>query len=371
MLIYFVIFIIAFLLSYVAETSKNKIPRLLYFLLVMLAVLIPSILAGLRVYGIGTDTKGYMNYIFYKCIHLKDIGSLGTYMVHADVEPIFILVDFIVTRFTTKINVSYFVIELILLGTVYLSCTKLKSKSKVSVAYFIFLILYFNRSLNICRQTVAIAFIFLSLHYLIERKFAKFLITDLIAMGFHRIAIIIVPFYFFYNVFHSNSRKAMAQKSIFFLVFFGIIILFKPIVEFLISAGILKSKYLFYINEAKGNLSIFDVSVKMFMCFMLLMFSKNITKNDKNAPFYNMFFIISIFLMFLGAYFGYAQRLAYYFEYSVIFLITELVYIVKSLKEKIIMFMIIIALMFGYSYICYDYFGWDETVPYKSIISKL
>ena len=142
MLIYFVIFIIAFLLSYVAETSKNKIPRLLYFLLVMLAVLIPSILAGLRVYGIGTDTKGYMNYIFYKCIHLKDIGSLGTYMVHADVEPIFILVDFIVTRFTTKINVSYFVIELILLGTVYLSCTKLKSKSKVSVAYFIFLILY-------------------------------------------------------------------------------------------------------------------------------------------------------------------------------------------------------------------------------------
>jgi len=75
--------------------------------------------------------------------------------------------------------------------------------------------------------------------------------------------------------------------------------------------------------------------------------------------------------MFLGAYFGYAQRLAYYFEYSVIFLITELVYIVKSLKEKIIMFMIIIALMFGYSYICFDYFGWDETVPYKSIISKL
>lgn len=368
MIIYFICFTIAFILSFIAEKNKNKIPKLLYFVLVLLAIGIPALLAGLRSYGVGTDTRGYLNYTFYNCIHLKSIKDLGNYLIHADVEPLFILVDFLVTRVTLNINVSYFVLELILLGTVYLACTKIKDSSKVSVSYFIFLILFFNRSLNMCRQSIAIAFILLSMYYLVNRKFIKFLITDLIAIGFHKIALIIIPFYLFYNMFHDTSKKAVMGKILFFVTFFGIILFFKNIVTFLVSRGFLSNKYLFYIREGVNNLSIFDATVKLLMCLVLILFAKNVNKNDRNSSFYNMFFIISIFLMFLGAYFGYAQRLAYYFEYCVIFLITELIYIVRNIKEKILMFIIVITLVMGYSYMCYDYFGWDETVPYKSIV---
>lgn len=366
--VYFFTFVISFIFSYIAEKHKEKLPKTIYVFLILLAILIPSALAGFRAFGIGTDTKGYLNYTFYDCLNINTFAEFRKYIFNADVEPLFIVIDFIITRFTDNINFSYFVYEFILLLVVYIACQKIQSKKLISVSFFIFLILYFNRSLNMCRQSIALAFILLSMYYLVNRKLLKFLLIVFLAFGFHSTSLIIVPFYFLYNIFNSNTKKNYAKKILFFVIFFLLILFYKNIVNFLITHGILSDKYLFYLNGLNSNISIFDTTIKFFVCVVLFFFQKIISKNNPNFKFFNIMYIVSVVLIFLGLYSGYAQRLAYYFEYIVIFLLPDLRLIVKESKQRKLILAIIILFAMMYSYICYDYFGWDDTVPYKTIL---
>ena len=367
MLIYFITFFLSFFFIYIANKYKTKIPKFIYYILVLIGLIIPSLLAGFRALGVGTDTKGYINYTFYNCLNINSISELIQYIKTADIEPLYIVFDFIITRFTTSVNVSYFFIEFLILLFIYIACTKLKDTNKISFSYLLFLILFFNRSLNMCRQTIAISIMLISLKYIFERKLYKFLILFIIAFLFHKTAIVLLPFYFFYDLFNSPGKKALLGKMIFLTLFFIAIILYKQILMIFINAGILENKYLYYINNLTSNISSFDTTIKIITGLIILFFSNYMKKHENNCNYYIMNYIIGLFLLILGIYFGYGQRLAYYFEYQIIFLLPELVSICYKKVDKFFVAMLIIILSLFYSYVCYQVFGWDETVPYKSI----
>lgn len=366
MIFYFLVFIIATLFSLLAENKFKFKNKKIYIILVFIAIFIPSLVAGLRSVGIGTDTKGYISYVFRNCINISSVSELIIYIKNADVEPLFIIIDFIITRFTRSVNFSYFIFQFIILLFVYLACSTFRKDKYVSLSYFLFLVLFYNRSLNMCRQSIAIAIILFTLKFVLERNLIKFLFFIILASLFHKTALVFLPVYLIFP--YLNSKNKNLNKFILFIFIILFIVFYKKIIFIMNWLGIVENKYLFYISGNKSTLSDIELLIKIVLSTLIVLFNSSISKKDKNIKFLINIFIIGIITMFLGIYSAFGQRISYYFGYFIIFLIPNLINIVKRKNQKKIILIIIIVATMIYSNFCYGYLRWDETVPYKSIL---
>lgn len=361
MLIYFIVFAISTLFAYLAYKTKSKNKKIIYGIC---AILIPSILAGLRVMGIGTDTLYYINAAFE---FSKMSSSFQQLMKISDIEIIYNLVNYIVSRFTTNINCLYFVLQLIICGFAYLACYKNRKNCPTWLSYLVFLLLFYNRSLNMCRQTISIVISLLAIQYAIEKKPIKFYLLILLAMGFHRTAIICLPFYFLVSIL--KKKESIVYKIILFLMFLLIFIEYENIMRFIIvDMGILSNRYLYYVSSETNNLILIESIFKIAILMIILMFSKSLEKQNDTNHIYIYLLILDVLLYHLGIYANYAQRFSYYFGYYIIFMLPQIKNAISNKKIATVIGTIIIIGTICYSYAYYEVAGYDETVPYDSII---
>ena len=106
------------------------------------AILIPSLFAGLRMTGVGTDTLYYINAAF---MYAKKSVSLSQLFRLSDIEPLYNVVNYVVSRFTSSINVVYFVLQFIIMLFAYLACYDNRKKISLPISYLLFMLLYYNR----------------------------------------------------------------------------------------------------------------------------------------------------------------------------------------------------------------------------------
>lgn len=185
-MVYYFSVLLMFLLGVISLTSISKYTKLAlgfaFFVLLLF-------LGGLR-YEVGADWHSY-NKIFNNTEPGKffDLG----------IEPLFGILILIIKGI--GLGYSGYVFLIFALST----SLKLSSIYKYSYNFFAALMIYFpiqfmSYDVNGIRQGLAIAIIFCSLKYLLERKLKLYLILVLIATGFHYSAIIFLPFYFISNI---------------------------------------------------------------------------------------------------------------------------------------------------------------------------
>lgn len=361
MLIYFIIFIVSTFFCNIAEKCfKNENKKIGKFFSVV-AILIPSIFAGIRAKGVGTDTLNYISYVF----HYVNIYDIGHVCEITNVEPLYVMLNSFVSNFFGNINVLYFILEFITLIFIYQFCYDNRNDSKYTFSYFCFLILFFNKTLNMARQSISIAIFLYATKYLFDKKILKYCLFILLASGFHITALIGIPVYIGMLLLESRYKK------IFIIITSGVLafglLFYKKIISFLVlSLGILDYKYLNYI--ASSNIYILKIEY-IFILLMVLLFFLFIKKLSFNSKYkkYIIMFIIGFAFYNLGFFANYVYRLSYYFTYLIIILIPHLQTIFKG-KDKFIFKLIMILLLFLYSYLYYDFYEYDQTIPYQSIL---
>lgn len=371
MIIYFLIFIISTIFSILASKCFKSNRKKEGILLSFISILIPSILAGLRSSDVGTDTARYVNETFYVANTGSSLMDAINKMSNINVELPYKVLNYIVSMFTDNVNWIYFILSLITLFFVYRACYDNKSESgNYTLAYFAFLLLFFNRSLNLCRQSVAIAITIYSFKHIINKEFIKCFFLCIIACCFHSTAIVLLFLYFLINFFNgeagSKKKKLVLFASIIFVAEYQNIFLF-----IINDLKLLDKRYLFYVMDY-ANLGTNVIIIELLFIFianvLFYLYKSKLSKIDKKYKYYSFLLILCFIIYLIGFYANYAFRISYYFYPFIIFMISDFIEIFINQKQKILSLIIVLSILFSYSYLYYDYNKFDQTVPYKSII---
>lgn len=176
------------------EISNNKLHLFPNKIVISILVILPMILVmGLR-YQIGKDYANY-EFIFYRIKNYSDAYGM---------EIAYYLINSAIGRLTDNPQWVFFVIS-ILINILFV---KGMVKNGGSLYYGILAFMglgYWFYAMNIQRQYVACAIIFIGWKHLEHRELKKFLPYIIIAMTFHNSAIIVLPLYFLLN--YVNGKR--------------------------------------------------------------------------------------------------------------------------------------------------------------------
>lgn len=374
MFVYFIVFILDIILLFIAQESFKKNNKYVGILFSFLSIFVLSLLAGLRTIDIGDDTKAYIRMVYNVASQQNGYSNIIKLLVfNSNFEFLYVTINYLVCYLHLSVNSLYFILEFIPLTFIYKACYDNRDENGNYVFYFVcFMLLFFNKSLNMCRQTIAIAILIYAYKYALDKKLIKYCFFGIIAMGFHISAIVFIPIYFLTQMI-SNSQKDFKRIMI-LLLLLVVIFRYQNIINILVlDLKLLDPKYLFYSSNSLGinNIPIlefiFVIIIGLLSVILYYNNKKTISKRDKM---YIYFVMMTPILYSLGMIGSYAFRISYFFYYYIIFVIPLFKECIKDKTSKKIMNIIIILSLFTYSYLYYDFIGYDHTTPYQSILTK-
>ncbi len=371
MVIYLVVFAISCLFTYLAQEMFKKQKKISGVIFSILAILFPAGLAGFRAPIVGTDVQVYgENYFNLACAS----NSFAQYQELCTTDFFYLVLNYIISRLTTNINIFFFILELLILTPIYISAYQHRKEKSMVMFMAIIYLLFFNRSINELRQAVAIAFIVLSIKYAEDRKLIKYSIIVAIAILFHISALMAIPMYVIFGT------KEFKHKRLFeFVLILGtamIIANLNKIIEIGISSGILSSRYSYYLGafaNTASDISVLDLIMRAFFVICgFLVYRKAYNKNKKIESF--LLLMIMDFILAQSAMFAlHIDRMALY--YGIPAYANYIPMFPKGFKQdrfnKWTVQLISISVLLAYWCIKFAYLGNGETVPYISYILEI
>ena len=272
----------------------------------------------------GTDLRIYGSRYFSLA---NSFDSLGRYLKALDIEYFYLLLTYISAKWFNSITFLLFILQLIPLMIIY-KCVLKEDYRKITFALIVYLLLYFNTSLNILRQTSALfMFVLFPIEYFSKKeKSLQYLV--IISIG-------LLLLFFSLNILVSFSK---------YLPMFIV-------------------KYLGYIKKGASNLNVKYLLFKIIFELFLLYFYKYY-KKDKQCKTYLYFSIFDILFYSLSGFVAYGYRLSYYFLIYHIFFIPKIYNSIDKSKDKFLFKLGISTLLIAYWVIRYVVIGYDGTIPY-------
>lgn len=351
---------------------KNK-KRILSSFFAVLAVIIPSIIAGIRDLNVGTDINVYGTYMF----NIAKTYSIGEYLSIIGTGDILYSILNLVTAFITKdIHLLLFIIQFINCLVVFVAIFKERENLPMFLSYFIFLTTLYFRQLNLLRQGIAISFVLLAFVLFRNKEIKKTILCMFVAFLFHSTAILAIPIFVIYR-YVSNDRELDNKNYKYFLIFIYIsliliFIFFKPLFNIILNSGILPEKYtlsyfLRYFNSSieLDNLGTF---FKLVWCGLYLLAMRFIEKSNeiKDYKFFVHIAMIDFILWNLNIYVKYIDRISFYYGYIyAIFFIPNLYKLFKNdILNKNLANLIVIVMFFAYWYLRFVFQNAGNVYPY-------
>lgn len=369
MTIYLVSFAISILFAYEAKRAKT---RFNFVLLSIISIVVPALLAGLRDISIGIDTKNYYELVWLRSVWSRSFFDyFNKYVISRTVyiEPLFMLLAGIVEKTTGSYPVFLFCIHLIIVGCVYIGAFRLREHADPIFVLFLFYLLYYNYSLNISRQFMAMAIIFAELKRLEERKYFRYFFVVYIASLFHSMALLgIIPGIGYMIVYPSERKESVPLNRRLMIAFF--IVAFSasaiPLFRIAIRIGLLGSRYLSYFRENREPVPMSIFLMLAIEGAMLVFFWKVFRSKHKSTggDFYLFCSLLFLALYAIAPFISYGKRVAQFFALINIVTIamgTDSFRIKRN--RQIISALAIVAVAVYWLYF-YVYLNGSQTVPY-------
>lgn len=293
-----------------------------------IAILIPSLLAAFREIGVGSDTLGYGSEMFYAALRCS---TLSNYFNSANpfvsgAEPGFRVLVYLVSRISSEIAVQFFVIEFIIVFFIYKALLNYRLKNNTYIGMLLYFTLFLGFSLNLMRQSIAMAVIFWALKYLYEKKYLTFILIVCLMATMQLTALIALLFVPAYIVFAKNDVKEFKniitntikryRQFLVLILIAGLYMVLSngdSIMEYVIQLGLKKSyeAQLLLKDTAGFNASSFILMMLLIAPFALK--CKKLDKKDNLFMFIFISLIISAFLWQLSMITQEMYRIALYF----------------------------------------------------------
>jgi hypothetical protein len=319
----------------VAERYRKRCDKNAFMFFLILGLLMPCILAGIRDFSVGNDVLLYGNYWFETAVKSDSIVSYIDYAVRSDLGAGYAVLNWIISRITHNLHMYYFLFELFQIVILYWAIRVYEDKISVPFAFFTYYCLFYNESLSMLRQIIAILLVLYSYKYVKERKKIQFILIFIIALSFHSSALIGIVLYPLDWAMKSNFKK-MYTIGIILVLLIGIVG-YQQIFNLFTNLGLLSiDRYTKYFESSLvggrmirflfwGGIMIMFIW-KYRQCFEYM-------KEGRTLTLYaSISFLMTLLLFFSSAW---VIRIAYYFD---IFTVIQFPLLAKNmpfrLKEK-------------------------------------
>ncbi len=356
MIIYGFVFLISIVFTFFGE-KIYKSNKMVAYILFGLSILTLCFFAALRDISVGTDLRIYGSRYFSLA---NSFDSLGRYLKALDIEYFYLLLTYISAKWFNSITFLLFILQLIPLMIIY-KCVLKEDYRKITFALIVYLLLYFNTSLNILRQTPAIFISLIAYKKIQNKEYFKAILYIILASMFHSSALFM--FVLFPIEYFSKKEKSLQYLVI---ISIGLLLLFfslNILVSFSKYLPMFIVKYLGYIKKGASNLNVKYLLFKIIFELFLLYFYKYY-KKDKQCKTYLYFSIFDILFYSLSGFVAYGYRLSYYFLIYHIFFIPKIYNSIDKSKDKFLFKLGTSTLLIAYWVIRYVVIGYDGTIPY-------
>ncbi len=280
MIPYIITFVISLSLIFAAERLKDNETKLSLIFLFM-AICALSLLASIRDLSIGTDLRGYI-YNFNSC---RSAESISQYKSWVGFEILYSALSFLVAKTTGDYKAWLFVIEFWDAAFIITFLWKQRDKYSVTLGAFVMMMLFYNLSFNIIRQTMSLSVCLLSFYYAKEKNLIGFIICMLIAIGFHTSSILMVITYPLCRLFDNRTLKeTYIISTVILVVTIFSLVLMKPISMYLIKLGLLPKKYGGYLGVGYEFRRLSALFFMFPALVIYVLYSKRLYRRDSLNP---------------------------------------------------------------------------------------
>lgn len=371
---YALCFIISTVFAFLANAAFKKNLKKIGFLLLILVILIPSIVAGLRALDVGIDINVYVTPTIYKL----ETMSLSDYFFTYDLEIGYKVLIYISHLISPDVNFSLFTTELLVMIFIGLFAYKYRDKANIGLTMLIFFLSFYCYTYTFMRQSIAVAIILYSTLIFQEKKYFKTFLLFLLALSFHNTAILSVFIYIFIFLFKAkiNSKSKMLLTFSLIAILIMSVLLFQQIIYLSTNIlGILPDKFFDYSQSLfsdSSNIHWFAIIYEVFWIVFALIYKKFAKKesNVLDANVIILLFLISFASILLSHKIINLDRIRFYFFYPALFnLVPNIKYAFKNEyhARKIITSFVIIFMVIYWCFM-FPIINWSEEYPYRSDI---
>ena len=357
MWLYLLIFFIPVFFFLSTNPGRNQHSSFLFLFLLSLSLFV----------GFSDMFGGYDRYIYGEIFDniadittMKGVYSESIYYNFYSSEFGYTFLNVLISFFTENRYIFILIVTLIIYTCLFISLRKYTENYPLAVVLFMGLWFFFT--FTYLRQVLAATIVWLSIQYVVERKFWKFLVVFLIGFSMHNSAIIFFPLYFI--PLKKFSPKLIVGVMI-FLLLLGLSPLPNSFFEVYESSSIVE-RHAEY--NASGDLRIAYILEAFFFLYLILKSYKYIPADKSHVVLLNMALIFcGILLLFVRSENG--GRLSWYYMIGIIATITSICTYKTNIQNKIPLFLIGLSL-FLYIRI---YTGWQvylNLYPYKTFFTN-
>ena len=366
MFIYLLCFAVSVFFAWRAEKTTSKS---LFIACSILSIAPTVLLAGLRDISVGIDTANMYYNSWQVATRAKSFWYfiwLYSWGFRAE-EFLFAFLLGAIQKTTGNFNVFLTVMHLIIIGCVYIGAFRLRRYCSPSLVLLLFYLFYYNHSLNILRQYVAMAILFAGTADIIERHYWRFLLIAFLAFMAHNTAVIgILPLLFFILLYPNNRLRAVSldkRLALCVLVILGAIFV-QPLVQVLIRVGLLGNKYQSYL-ETEGTDSYLVARVLVFLELIgIVLFRYSWADYKPYTGFFAFCTFVFGVLYQIAPSIPYGKRIPAYFSLINLVSLGILCTCQKKKSNRIIMRAVIVAAALSYWLLMYGYLNTSRTIPY-------
>lgn len=333
-IVYLLVILIAVFFYKSLDKQSNKIQ-----LIDLIMILMLIIVTGIR-FEVGSDYLSYLDEYKKTNLNLKNIIEIFL----EDPEIGFSLLSYFLKSITANEYAIFWGISIIIypLLIIYMR----KNTEIVWFAFATFLLLgFFDVSMNILKQQVAMVLILFSYEYLIEKKYIKFVLITMLAGIFH-ITAIIAAFLLVISRFIKPTYKNLFRSIIIGIV---ALITYKFFLVELFSYNTIFSKYESYLliqdSKLNRNVRVYSVIgyafVFILISFILLSKNKNLKSIMKEKHKMISLLFIGIIINILAIDYWVLNRIALYMYQFIIVLLPAYLKVKMNKKERLINTLII------------------------------
>lgn len=363
MTIYFITFFLSVALLKASAISESKIVGTFFS---ALSIILPSLLAGFRAYSIGTDIRIYGNPVFFGAIRSSSFAELEFMFQKNSIEKGYLFLNYLVSRVTPSPQVLYFIIEMIILIFIYASIKKANIRHGVDKSYclMIYYLSFYGESLNMMRQSIAVAISLYCFFLFLENRFLLSTFFLFLGMSFHR-SIGIVLFVFITYLIIRKVKKKFLFSVLIVLCTVLIMLFSERIIEIVVRVlGIQRfTDYLVNVSSSGFRINAFIIRAIFLLPFAL--YWKRFTQTIKDSYFWSLILILEIIIFQLSIINQVFYRFSIYFSvfkiitYSMIYQLPSKIFDQKVFKIGIIVLLVVLWI---YQNV---YAGGNEIFPYK------
>lgn len=359
MWIYFIFIVVLLFLAVRYDVHSSNIYGKDVAIKIVLLFLV--LLAGLR-YRMGTDSIAY-EALFHSCPTLKDFSfKFYAGKMNDRIAPLCALFFSIVKTITNEFYVFQLIVCLFINVSIFQTLRKIGGEHfffTIIILYFINL--YFSINCEALRESIAIGCFYLALPYLVERKYTKYYLFLLLAIGFHYGAFLLGMLPFLRNLKLDFKTLVVIFLSILITPVLGDFFLQVNIIS-LFNGGVsgMVDSYLSKATEASVILSlngiIADVGIPLICLYFVKKYKPELAK-------FEFLLIIEIFLRLfsqslyiLYRYDNYLRFINIYYYAAFIFTLYDM----KIVKRYALSYLLLISI---HLYTSYKY--WNSPVSYR------